>query len=387
MSSSGSAQMPGMSTSLAAPTEIIQPNSSTDVCSVENAHEKITHNGVQDNAYAHDHIEPYSAPFLQDIERRFEITLNRARGLEIQRMPEDGNCLFRAVASQVYGNSELHDLIRHMCVDYMEREKHRFSEFMTEGFAALYCNRKKRDEVRGNVTEVRAISEMLNRSIHVYSYSTYPVYVFRGRGSRERDAPTILLSYHHGNHYNSLVSSRCRLQVSEEGESIGAVMKAQMEHIDEFKASLEAHFDGLPTEETEDRDLLLAGGSGKKKAMDATMCLSRFNLLTTTAVEGDDTEILGDRSGSSSSSAAAAPATRHEGGKREEGAPRGNSVETVLSMGFSDAEALRARRICGDDVEAMVTFLVDAAESADWGNLPVMDDDTDVMNTTDQRQG
>ncbi|EPS72782.1 hypothetical protein M569_01974, partial [Genlisea aurea] len=174
-------------------------------------------------------------------ERRFETALNRARGLEIQRMPQDGNCLFCAVASQVYGNSELHDLIRHMCVDYMERERHRFSEFVTEGFAASYCKRKKRDQVRGNVTDVRAISEMLNRSIHIYSYSTYPVYVFRGRGFRERDddAPTtILLSYHHGNHYNSLVSretvhEKRRLQeqakanASLESESIAAEIKAQ----------------------------------------------------------------------------------------------------------------------------------------------------------------
>lgn len=34
-------------------------------------------------------------------------------------MMEDGNCLFRAVADQVYGDSELYDLARQMCIDYM----------------------------------------------------------------------------------------------------------------------------------------------------------------------------------------------------------------------------------------------------------------------------
>lgn len=34
-------------------------------------------------------------------------------------MVEDGNCLFRAVADQVYGDSELYDLTRQMCIDYM----------------------------------------------------------------------------------------------------------------------------------------------------------------------------------------------------------------------------------------------------------------------------
>lgn len=36
-------------------------------------------------------------------------------------MLEDGNCLFRAVADQVYGDSELYDLVRQMCIDYMVR--------------------------------------------------------------------------------------------------------------------------------------------------------------------------------------------------------------------------------------------------------------------------
>lgn len=34
-------------------------------------------------------------------------------------MLEDGNCLFRATADQVYGDSELYDLARQMCIDYM----------------------------------------------------------------------------------------------------------------------------------------------------------------------------------------------------------------------------------------------------------------------------
>ena len=36
-------------------------------------------------------------------------------------MLEDGNCLFRSVADQVYGDSEAYDLTRQMCIDYMVR--------------------------------------------------------------------------------------------------------------------------------------------------------------------------------------------------------------------------------------------------------------------------
>lgn len=55
----------------------------------------------------------------QERERQFEIDIRRVKGYEVKRMMEDGNCLFRAVADQVYGDSELYDLVRQMSIDYM----------------------------------------------------------------------------------------------------------------------------------------------------------------------------------------------------------------------------------------------------------------------------
>ncbi|ONM17685.1 OTU-like cysteine protease family protein [Zea mays] len=52
-------------------------------------------------------------------ERMFEHDLRRVKGLEIRKTAEDGNCLFRAVADQVYGDAEAYDMARQMCVDYM----------------------------------------------------------------------------------------------------------------------------------------------------------------------------------------------------------------------------------------------------------------------------
>ncbi|TYH09834.1 hypothetical protein ES288_A07G129200v1 [Gossypium darwinii] len=77
-------------------------------------------------------------------ERQFEIDIRLAIGLEVKRMLEDGNCLFGAVADQVYGDFEAYHLIRQMCIDYM---------------------------VYGNNVEIQALSEMYNRPIHIYSYS------------------------------------------------------------------------------------------------------------------------------------------------------------------------------------------------------------------------
>lgn len=92
--------------------------------------------------------------------------------------------------------------------------------------------------------EIQALSEMYNRPIHIYAYSTGVVYstmgidfvllqiipvlssllflptlffcVFFGHlepinifhGSYNTNTPPIRLSYHHGNHYNSLVDPR-----------------------------------------------------------------------------------------------------------------------------------------------------------------------------------
>nr|KJB09099.1 hypothetical protein B456_001G123000 [Gossypium raimondii]KJB09100.1 hypothetical protein B456_001G123000 [Gossypium raimondii] len=79
-------------------------------------------------------------------ERQFEIDIRLAKGLEVKRMLEDGNCLFRAVADQVHGDFEAYHLVHQMCIDYMERERDHFSQFITEGFTS-YCKRKRRDKV------------------------------------------------------------------------------------------------------------------------------------------------------------------------------------------------------------------------------------------------
>jgi len=34
-------------------------------------------------------------------------------------MTEDGSCLFRAVADQVFGDQEMHQIVRKHCMDYI----------------------------------------------------------------------------------------------------------------------------------------------------------------------------------------------------------------------------------------------------------------------------
>jgi hypothetical protein len=51
-------------------------------------------------------------------DRWFEKSIGR-KGFIIKQMEQDGACLFRAVADQVYGDQEMHAIVRSHCMDYI----------------------------------------------------------------------------------------------------------------------------------------------------------------------------------------------------------------------------------------------------------------------------
>ena len=58
--------------------------------------------------------------FIIKLEDDFERVLAK-KGYQIKKIKEDGACLFRAVADQVYGDEEMHSTIRCHCMDYIVR--------------------------------------------------------------------------------------------------------------------------------------------------------------------------------------------------------------------------------------------------------------------------
>jgi len=56
--------------------------------------------------------------FYVQRDRWFEKSIGR-KGFIIKQMEEDGACLFRAVADQVYGDQEMHAIVRSHCMDYI----------------------------------------------------------------------------------------------------------------------------------------------------------------------------------------------------------------------------------------------------------------------------
>lgn len=139
----------------------------------------------------------------QEKERLFERKLKK-RGLIIKRMVEDGACLFRAVADQLYGDEEMHENVRHFCMNYIATNADYFSQYITEDFTG-YVDRKRLAWVHGNHIEIQAISEMYSRPVEVLCYSTDAINIFHGRHEAGAGVP-IRLSYHRGTHYNSVVN-------------------------------------------------------------------------------------------------------------------------------------------------------------------------------------
>lgn len=293
-------------------------------------------------------------------ERQFEIDIRRAKGLEVKRMLEDGNCLFRAVADQVYGDSEAYDLTRQMCIDYMERERDHFSQFITEGFTS-YCKRKRRDKVYGNNVEIQALSEMYNRPIHIYSYSTEPINIFHG--NYDTDLPPIRLSYHHGNHYNSLVDPR-RLSV---GAGLGfSCLRGRNVDKDQVKAAMKAQQDqqidnALLAEGRFYSDLELTEKEIERMVMET----SRAEYLSgTTSKQHVGRRESSTSSAEPSSSGARPPDSENEKERGLADVMMSSSMQVVLSMGFGYLQVIEAYSIFGDDVDSMVCYLLETSISS-----------------------
>jgi len=156
-----------------------------------------------ENRERHNSDDEYNAGDAYDWqkEKHFEALLKEKKGYIIKRSGEDGACLFRSVADQLYGDQEMHGVVRGYCMDYMQQNRDHFSQFITEDYLS-YINRKRQDTCFGNQLEMQAISELYNRPIEVYIYSVEPVNTFSTH--LRSDYPPIRLSFHWNLHYNSV---------------------------------------------------------------------------------------------------------------------------------------------------------------------------------------
>jgi len=146
----------------------------------------------------------------QDSVASVEIAFLRAlklKGWELKEEEGDGNCLFRAVSTHIYGDAGMHSEIRHKCTEFMSKEAGHYSRFVAGDFNS-YIAKLRQDGVFGSNLEIQCMTELFNRPIEIYvpENGATPINIFHG-SYKTGDMP-IRLSYHGGNHYNSIVNPK-----------------------------------------------------------------------------------------------------------------------------------------------------------------------------------
>ena len=123
-------------------------------------------------------------------------------------MKRDGNCLFSSISDQVYGTDKYNNIIREKCMDYIEKNKLFYSQFIEGGEAKMpaYIQRKRKRGIWADNLEIQALSEIYNRPIEIYVNIDKPIRSFCNDGFNNNKYP-IKISYHGNKHYNSIVPS------------------------------------------------------------------------------------------------------------------------------------------------------------------------------------
>lgn len=150
------------------------------------------------------------------------------QNLQLVTVSGDGNCLFRAVSHQIYGDEEFHGLVRQKCMDYMESEAEFFSQFIVGGKETfhLYLQAKRMNGCWGDDPEIEAMCEIYNRPAEIWAYdgnqgarklrtfheSVGMTSMRRVPTTSSHSLPTtsllMRLSYYGGGHYDSIVEDR-----------------------------------------------------------------------------------------------------------------------------------------------------------------------------------
>ena len=146
--------------------------------------------------------------FLYPDELIFEKVLFDRKGYRIDPIKRDGNCLFRAVAGALWGDTELHAQVRQQCADFMEKEREFFTPYVIiinddnviiKTFDKHISNLRQ-DAEWGGDAEIIAFSGIFNCDFEVYNFSGAPN-LRSFPNVIPNTNPTIRLFYSH-NHYS-----------------------------------------------------------------------------------------------------------------------------------------------------------------------------------------
>ncbi|TPP41025.1 OTU-like cysteine protease family protein [Leishmania donovani] len=121
--------------------------------------------------------------------------LNELR-LVVYRVRNDGNCQFRAISHQLFGNEDYHDIIRSQIVSYMRAARARSFDYYFESpaHADAYYHNLAKPGSWGDELSLRAASDCLYVNIHVLSSEERNCYItYRPSSDYAASAPSFLV--------------------------------------------------------------------------------------------------------------------------------------------------------------------------------------------------
>ncbi|KAH9554445.1 hypothetical protein CY35_08G064700 [Sphagnum magellanicum] len=123
-------------------------------------------------------------------------------GLKVRSVTADGNCFFRAIADQLDGQEEQHATYRQSVVDYVQEHREEFEPFVEDEVPfEEYCSTMREDGTWAGNMELQATSLVTGCNICIHQLKTPRWHI---RNFESADACTLHLSYHDGEHYNSV---------------------------------------------------------------------------------------------------------------------------------------------------------------------------------------
>lgn len=300
----------------------------------------------------------------------------------------DGNCLFRSVSCQVYGDETWHDRVREECMDYMAKDVEHFASFV-DGDYNEYIRTKRQSGTFGDNPEIQAIAELYNRPVIIYvkldqaenhqhteedtrdeMVTTYVntgsnkymlvrgLNIFQSKyHSDELEAAPIRLLYRGGNHYDAVkdpysatVGVGLGLSGFEPGKADRDLLKstAWTTDIEATEREMEKAAVAASLEEAFQPFLQ---SSGKKKVSSSSSSRKKMR-------SSDD---HASKTASSSSSACAFNAEEEPRSIGiEDNAPA--SVRELMMNGFSLGQVLSAFAIAGDSFDDMLAILLSSTQ-------------------------
>lgn len=130
-------------------------------------------------------------------------------GLVLKEVEGDGNCLFRALSDQLHGTPEKHGQLRSQVVNYIRLHRDDFEPFHSDENVPFdqHLELLEQDGTYAGNDSLVAFARHYQVTICIHQLNE-PLWQIHGKQNPEEsssgDLPELHISYHNGDHYNSV---------------------------------------------------------------------------------------------------------------------------------------------------------------------------------------